>query len=234
MNKSKLLFAILFLSSFSAGAQFLYALGAAAGVSYGKENWSNEQWAAQEKYLPGLNGAVIAEFFQDPNFQWRSELMYNQLGTKEVVVTNNYVNRTNYISFNNYLKVNYPLFSFIPYILIGPRIEYLFSRSASVFPDAIGGMYSFHISAAAGVGVEKICFGHVKPFIEFFYNRDVMPSFTGNVASNSPVPPLQGTTLSEVINSHDYELRIGLKYVFDGKSQCPKVINPAGNPEGAQ
>ena len=234
MKKSRLIFAIVLFSSFSASAQFLYSLGVAAGISYGKENWSNEQWATQEHYLLGFNGSVIAVFFSDDNFQWQSEFMYNQLGTKEEVVTNNFTNQTNYISFNNYLKINYPLFNFIPYFLIGPRVEYLFSRSVGVFPDAIGGMYSFHVSGAAGVGVSKICFSHFKPFAEFFYNRDIMPSFSGNVASNDPYLPLYKTNISEVINSHDYELRIGVKYVFDGKSKCPHVDNSAGNPAGAQ
>jgi len=225
MHKSRLLLAILFLTGFSVRAQFFYAIGAAAGISYGKEGWSHEQWETQEKYLLGFNGALLAEFFSDPNFQWRSEIMYNQLGTKELVNANGYTNRTNFISFNNYLKVNYPLFDFIPYILIGPRVDYLFSRGAAVFPDAIGGMYSFHVSAAAGIGAEKICFGRWKPFIELFYHRDIMPSFIGSVASIDPNLSLKGTSLSEIINGHNFELRIGVKYVFDRKPECPHVDN---------
>jgi hypothetical protein len=61
-----------------------------------------------------------------------------------------------------------------------------------------------------------------------------MPSFFGNVASNDPYPPLYKTSISEIINNRDYELRIGVKYVFEGKDKCPRVINPAGNPVGAQ
>jgi hypothetical protein len=234
MRKSKLLFVILFFTSFSAGAQFFYAFGTAVGISYGKESWDHEQLETQEKWLLGFNGALLAEFFSDPNFQWRSELMYNQLGTIEAVNGNNHTNWTNFISFNNYLKVNYPLFDFIPYVLIGPRVDYLFSRGATVFPDAIEGMYSFHISAAVGIGAEKICFSRWKPFIEFFYHRDIMPSFIGKVASIDPNPPLSGTTLSEIINGHNFELRIGVKYVFDRRPQCPHVDNSAGNPVGAQ
>jgi hypothetical protein len=235
MKKSRLLAVVLLLASFSAGAQFLSAIGIAGGISYGKETWSNEQWSTQEKYLLGFNGAVLAEFFTNINFQWRSEIMYNQLGTKEEVATNEYTNQTNYLSFNNYLKYNYPLFNFIPYFLIGPRVEYLFSRGAAVFPDAIGGMYSFHVSGAAGIGISKICYGHFKPFAELFYNRDIMPSFDGKVASIDPYSPLKGTEIPEVIHNHDYELRIGVKYVFSrNKGECPHVDNSAGNPVGAQ
>lgn len=61
-----------------------------------------------------------------------------------------------------------------------------------------------------------------------------MPSFSGHVLSNDPYPPLAGTTLPENINSHDFELRIGIKYVFKGRNECPHVDNSAGNPPGAQ
>ncbi len=228
MKKSKLIAVLFLLSSFSAGAQFVSALGAAAGVSYSKEGWNPEQWATQEQYLLRYNGAVLAEFFTDPVYRWRAEIMYNALGTKEVVISNKYVNATNYISLNNYLKYQREFFKFIPYILIGPRVEYLFSRNASVFPDAIAGMSSIHISAAAGAGVELVSFSRLKPFIEVFYNRDLMPSLSGTIASNSPYD--NGAPVSEVITNHDFELRIGFKYVLRARNKCPRVINPAGNP----
>lgn len=155
MKKKIVLFYLLFFSMFCANAQFLYSLGIAGGISYGKEKWNHEQWSTNENSILGLNGAVLAEFFSDRNFQWRSEFMYNQLGTREAVQGVSYINQTNYISFNNYLKCSYPLFNFIPYVLIGPRVEYLLTRGAAVFPDVISGMYSFHVSGAVGIGVEK-------------------------------------------------------------------------------
>jgi len=221
MKKSRVIVAVLLLSSFSAGAQFLYALGIAPGLSYGKEVWSKEQFGAKEKYLFGLNGSLLAEFFPNPVFKWRSEIMYNQLGTTELFDANTYINNTNYISFNNYLKIQHEFFRFMPYILIGPRVEYLFSRNASIFPQAINNMYKLHLSAAIGAGVELISYSRFKLFTEVFYNRDVMPSFSGNVNG-----------IPTVIIQHDYEWRIGLKYVFKPRDKCPRVINPAGNPPG--
>lgn len=224
MKKSIIIAAIVLLGVFSVNAQFLYSLGLSLGASYGKEHWSNEQPGTQEKYIPGLNVAAFAEFFKGPYVQWRSEFLYNQLGTKEVVMGNSYTNHTNYVSFDNYLKINVPQYNFVPYFLIGPRIEYLVTRDAAVFTDVIDRMPSVHISAAAGIGVSKICFTHVKPFIEFFYNRDITPSFNGHsLYSGFP----------ETIYSYNFELRIGLKYVFKAKEKCPHVDNSAGNPEGA-
>jgi len=226
MKKSVLIVAILLLCRFIAGAQFFNAIGIAAGISYNKEGWTAEEYATQEHYLFGLNGAVLAEFVDNRTYKWRSEIMYNQLGTKEYVGEGKYINHMNYFSFNNYLKIQHEFFDFTPYFLIGPRIAYLFSRSAEVFPDVIGGMYSFHVSGAVGVGVEKVCYSRFKPFIEFFYNHDLMPSFVGNISSLGPNPPLGGVVTT--IMQHDFELRIGVKYHLMPTSKCPAVINPAG------
>jgi hypothetical protein len=233
MKKLAVLFAVMCLGGFSASAQFLYSIGAAAGQSFSQEYWSMEQWETKEKYLQGLNAAVFAEFFNNPNFKWRSELMYNQLGTKEYVNTIQYVNKTNYISFNNYLKCSLPQFSWTPYFLIGPRLEDLAGRNAGIFPDAIAGMSTFRLAGAVGIGIEQINFSHIKPFVEVFYSRDIIPSLDGHTLSNYPnVSP--GTTVKEIINNQDVEWRIGLKYVFTEKTKCPPVYNPAGNPPGAQ
>lgn len=228
MKKSRLLFAILSFCSFTAGAQFFNAIGIAAGVSYNKEGWSEEQWASQEQYLLRYNGAVLAEFFDDPVYKWRSEVMYNMLDVKELVSENKFVNQTNYISFNNYLKYQHEFYRWIPYVLIGPRIAYLMTRSAGVFGDVIGGMYTIHVSAAVGIGIEKVCYSRFKPFAEFFYNRDIMPSFIGNTGSIAPISsPLYHTVLNEIIVQRDYELRIGVKYHIKGKPKCPTVDNKA-------
>ncbi|HTB32497.1 MAG TPA: hypothetical protein VK808_10750 [Bacteroidia bacterium] len=235
MKKIKFVVAIIFLFSVAARAQFFNAIGLAAGISYGKEGWSQDQWATQEQYLLKFNAAVLAEFFEDPVYKWRSEIMYNQLGTKELVNEGKFVNGTTYISFNNYLKYQHEFFKFIPYLLIGPRVAYLFQRSPQIFGDVIGGMYTIHVSAAAGIGAELVSYSRFKPFIEFFYNHDIMPSFIGNTGSIAPLGnPLYHTVLSETIMAHDYELRIGIKYHIKGQSKCPAVINPAGNPAGAE
>jgi len=233
MKRSVITILVIWLSMISAHAQFFNAIGIAAGQSFSKEQWSAEQWQTQEKYLEGLNIAVFADFFDNPNFQWRTELMYNRLGTKEYVQTIQYVNKTDYFSFNNYFKCNLPLFSWIPYLLIGPRLEDLNDRSAGIFPDAIAGMKSFHISAAVGIGIEKVSFSRIKPFLEVFYNRDITPSFNGQVLSNSPNDPM-GTMIAEKIVTQDIEWRVGLRCSLEKKTKCPHVDNSAGNPPGAK
>ena len=234
MKKRIVLIIVSWLSIASAHAQFFNAIGIAAGQSFSKEQWSTEQWQTQEKYLEGLNIAVFADFFDNPNFQWRTELMYNRLGTKEYVQTVQYVNKTDYFSFNNYFKCSLPLFSWTPYLLIGPRLEYLNDRSAGIFPDVIAGATGIDLSAAVGLGIEKVSFSRVKPFVEVFYNRDIIPlTFNGHALSNSPTEPA-GTTTPEKITTIDLEWRIGLICSLERKTKCPHVDNSAGNPPGAK
>ncbi len=226
MKKINLIVAIFLFCSFTAGAQFFYSLGIAAGINYGKEGWSSERYSAQEQSILKYHGAVLAEFFSNPKYKWRSEIMYNALGTKELYLTNKYINSTNFISFNNYLMIRHEYFKWIPYVLIGPRVAYLMSRGG-VFGDVIGGEYLIHVSGAVGIGIEPVWYSHFKIFMEVFYNHDIMPSFIGNIDSYTPPP--YNYTLSETVMKHDFELRIGLKYVFDAKSKCPHVDNPMGN-----
>ncbi len=225
MKKIKIIVVLFSFCSFSAGAQFLYSLGVGVGINYGKENWNEERYAAQEHNVMKYHAAVLAEFFSDPVYKWRSELMYNQLGTTEYYYTNKYVNSTNFISFNNYLMYRHEFFRWIPYLLIGPRVEYMMSRGGE-FSDVIPREYLIHVSGAVGVGIQPVWYSHFKVFLELFYNHDIMPSFIGSISSLNPnfIPSPQ---ISETIMKHDYELRIGIKYVFNAKSKCPAVDNKA-------
>ncbi|MGP8215287.1 MAG: hypothetical protein ACLQQ4_06970 [Bacteroidia bacterium] len=229
-----LLSLVLFSAVFSASAQdmregkkkkILSALGIAGGITYGKDKWNPEGPLAQEKYLLAFNGAILAEFFHHPRYRWRTELEYNMMGTTEILNSpsgEKVVNRTNYLSFNNYLKISFAQTKFVPYILVGPRLEYLLSRQAAVYQPEISQFNLLHVTGSVGVGAEAMWKNPLRPFIEVLYNHDIMPSYSSYYADG---------LLPTNIVYRAYELRIGLKYFFDGqtKDACPKVINPAGN-----
>ncbi|HXP51524.1 MAG TPA: hypothetical protein VN922_16325 [Bacteroidia bacterium] len=203
----------------------LSAIGVAGGITYGKQIWDPEGPLATEKYRLRVNGAVLAEFFHHPIYRWRTELEYNLMGTTEHLdapANTNVVNKTNYISFNNYLKVNFKETGFIPYFLIGPRLEYLLIKKPEVYAPVIQHFSALHVTGAIGIGAEAVWDKPIRPFIEAFYNHDIMPSYSSYYAD--------GLTPTNIVY-HAYELRIGLKYFFEGtkKDVCPKVINPAGN-----
>jgi len=96
----------------------------------------------------------------------------------------------------------------MPYILIGPRLEYELSQ-ATTSPAISGSFRKIHVTASVGAGVEFINYGNIKFFTEAHFNPDVMRSYKRENLS---------------IRTTAYEIRVGLKYVFgDKKYACPPV-----------
>lgn len=204
MLKNIIVILLIFHCNFSK-AQIISGFGASGGISYAREKWSFTNPTSNEKknFLLGFNGNVFLEFFQHDYIRYVTELQFNQKGTIEKIPSGDVKDRLNYLSFNNYLKIRHELFSFIPYLLIGPRIEYLVSSNPQVDFNKL------HVSLAAGAGMEFISFSNLKFFIEAFYNPDVSKAYKkDNLA----------------INNTSLELRIGLKYAFKkGRVTCPPV-----------
>jgi len=236
MRKTILYFS-LFIFTFSLNsvkAQLVDAVGVAGGITYGTHEWNPSEFNTQERNLLGFNVAGLVEFFHNPYYRWRVEASYDQMGSKELVFQM-FTNRTTYITLNNYLKIQYRLSFLMPYILIGPRIEYLLINSPQVYGDVIGTFPKFWFTVAGGVGVELITKSLFRPFIEGFYNRDILRSGHGNVALPLYDPSTKITTTyiePTTVFYHGFEARIGIRYVLDIKQappKCPKVINPMGN-----
>jgi hypothetical protein len=228
MKRLRLVFLLLSLTTLSAKAQILDAVGIAGGITYGEHDWNPEYFNTQEKFLLGFNVAGLVEFFHNPHFRWRVELEYNQMGSKELQFQL-YTNRTNYITLNNYLKIQYRLVWIMPYMLIGPRVEYLLVNSPQVLGSMIGAFPKVSVTGAVGVGFEFINDGLFRPFVEAFYNHDILPSYHGTYQVTGP--PLSDFSKG-TIYYFGYELRVGVRYVFDNKTKkakCPTVINPAGS-----
>ncbi|HSH67096.1 MAG TPA: hypothetical protein VLB84_15205 [Bacteroidia bacterium] len=196
------------LSFFSGRAQFLNSIGITAGASYSTQKflYRDPDELIKKKYKWGFNGSVFAEFFSHDYVRWVSEFQYNQKGSKDKQVDTTYRNRLEYISWNNYLKVRYELFSIIPYILIGPRLEYNLKERMQT-PGLNGTFLKLHVSPAVGAGIEFVSYGQIKFFVESFYNPDF---------------PLQDAYIRPElhIRNINFELRVGLKYEFISKESC--------------
>lgn len=200
---------VLFISSFLAGkAQFLNSIGVTGGASYSTQKffYRDPDEILKKKYKWGFNGSVFAEFFSHDYVRWVSEIQYNQKGSKDKQADTTYRNRLQYISWNNYLKVRYELFSIIPYVLIGPRLEYNLTQRMQT-PGLQGTFLKLHVSPAVGAGIEFISYGQIKFFVEAFYNPDF---------------PLQDAYIRPElhIRNINYELRVGLKYEFLSRETC--------------
>lgn len=204
--KKIILIVVITLAALQSEAQFLNSIGITAGGSLGNQKFyfSNPDALSRKKYILGLNGSIFAEFFSGNYVRWVSEFQYNEKGSRDKQPENTYRNKLQYICWNNYLKIRYEMYSIIPYVLVGPRLEYdLFQKTTS--PAITGSFSRIHVSAAAGAGVELVTYSNFKPFIEAFYNPDVI------------LPAYNQSNLA--IWNKNFELRIGLKYEFVGRTE---------------
>ena len=202
----KIFFSIIIISiAFQSKAQFLNSIGITVGGGIGNQKFFflDPLAISKKKYILGINGSIFAEFFSDDYVRWVSEIQYDEKGSVDKQPEKNYSNKLRYICWNNYLKLRYEMFNIIPYILIGPRLEYPISQGTTS-PPITGKFLPLHISGAFGGGVEFVSYGNVKFFVEAFYNPDLMPAYKkGNLA----------------VTNKNIELRVGLKYQFEGKKE---------------
>jgi hypothetical protein len=195
------LIVVMLLGGIAAHAQFFQGWGLMAGGTLGRQYWNEFGNVTKHKYLLRYNGEIFGEFGNHPTFRWVTELQYNVKGTKRVLPDSPAEKLTSdYAAWNNYLMIRREFFSFIPYIKIGPRAEYVFNSDM--------GFDKFHITGSAGAGVEFIAYGPVRFLTEFHWVPDLTESFN---------------TEDFKIKQHAWELRVGLKFSLGGKESCPKV-----------
>jgi len=194
------LIAFIVLFGLQVDAQFINSIGITAGVSYGNQKFKFADPASlsRKKYFFGYNASVFLECFSHDYARWVTEIQYDQKGSIDKQPDKNYPNKLQNICWNNYLKLRYEMYSIIPYVLIGPRLEYNLIQSTSS-PVITGKFLPLHVSAAAGAGLEFVSYTNFKFLVEAFYNPDVMPAYK---------------TSDLKINNKNFELRVGLKYEF--------------------
>ena len=211
-NLKKLLAIFIFISSISElSAQFFQGLGIMGGLSYYREKWwiTNNDGSVskiKQKYILRFNGCIFAEFIKHNNFHWRTELEYNQKGCIEKTPQGKFKNKVDYVCWNNYLKIYEDEFEGTPYLLIGPRVEYLI-RQSTQSPLITSHFKPLHFSWSVGMGWEFVTYGSVKPIVEIHYNPDINKAYK---------------TSDLAIINRPWELRVGIKIVFN-KTSCPPV-----------
>ena len=200
MHKKLILFSIAILSIVQTKAQFVNSMGITAGVSAGNQKFLFTEPLAisRKKYIVGFNASIFGEFFSHDYARWVTEIQYDQKGSIDKQPEGNYGNSLQYLSWNNYLKLRYEMYSIIPYIMVGPKLEYRLTQATSS-PPVTGSFLPLHISGAFGGGVEFISYSRFKFLVEAFYNPDMMPAYV--------TPDLH-------IKNKNIQLRVGVKYQF--------------------
>jgi hypothetical protein len=187
-------------------AQFVNSIGVTVGVGAGNQKFyfHDPVSISRKKYIVGFNASVFGEFFSHDNLRWVTEIQYDQKGSIDKQPEGNYGNSLQYLSWNNYLKIRYEMYSIIPYIMVGPKLEYRLSQAESS-PAAQGPFLPLHVSGAFGGGLEFVSYSNFKFLVEAFYNPDLMPAYI-----SSPVH----------VKNKNIELRVGVKYEFGRRESC--------------
>lgn len=202
----KIILYIFFISfAFQSKSQTLNSIGITGGVSYGNQRFYfyDPVAIARKKHFLGYNASIFGEFFNDDYFRWVTEIQYDQKGSIDKQPTVSYSNKLHYLCWNNYLKLRYEMYSIIPYVLVGPRLEYKLIQATSS-PVITNKFLPFHLSGAFGGGIEFVSFSNFKFLVEGFFNPDPMPAYIQ--------PDLH-------VKNKNFELRIGLKYQFEGRKE---------------
>ncbi|MFH1005442.1 MAG: outer membrane beta-barrel protein [Bacteroidota bacterium] len=198
-----------------ASAQFFRGIGITGGVTLAKEKWfffmpDSSISTQKKKNVFGLNGSLRLEFIDNDYMRWVTEFQINQKGCKDKTDSITFKNRINYLCWNNFLKFQYEIFDGFPYILFGPRVEYLLTQNINS-PAITNSFNKFNFSWSVGVGWEHIVYNYFKPIIEIHYN----PDFNFIYAYE--------TDMLKIYNCA-WEIRIGLIYRPGRYKSCPAVL----------
>lgn len=161
----------------------------------------------KSKIKPGFGVGIILEMLPYEQFRWRTEIEYLKKGAIDYAIGGDGskvygANKLDYIQWNNFLIWRYELFSFVPYLLAGPRLEYAIVNAPSIQPQIIGSISPIHLAWSAGAGAELVTYGNFKPFIEYHFHPDLMKLYNRN-----------GLRVSNLT----HELRLGVIYRFEGR-----------------
>jgi hypothetical protein len=196
---------VLLLIVLQSNAQFFNSIGVTLGATAANQKFKFQEplSISRKSYVFGMNASIFLEMLSHDYVRWVTEIQYNQKGSIDKQPEGNYGNRLQYLSWNNYLKFRYEMYAIIPYIMVGPRLDYTLSQATSS-PSTTGSYLPLHLSGAVGAGLEFVSFTNFKFFVEGFYVPDLMPAY---------VAPLVR------VNNKDFELRVGLKYEFAGRKE---------------
>ena len=136
------------------------------------------------------SGGVFAEFLPYNHIRWQTEFEYCTKGAKEKLLTKPWpiergdVTKNIYrnIEWNNFLKVFFNEgYRGTPYLMIGARLDYNFSRNLSAYIPVADLVPKIKISPDAAIGYEFTSYGKWHFFTEVHYNPDILKKKLDNV-----------------------------------------------------
>ena len=137
----------------------------------------------------GFNIAAYAEWFDVPFLSLVTQIEYAQRGTgQDFVVTNQdpvplgvetVYSRLDYLSIPILGKLRFQSENFVPYVVAGPRVDYLLGYQSDEFHSALyDGFQKATIGGSVGIGLQMDTMLPVGISAEVRYNFDLVDSYS--------------------------------------------------------
>lgn len=204
----KVILLLIFLLPLAAEAQFLNAFGIMVGAteSTHRYRFTNTEFD-NNKYITGANASVFWELFDKDKVRWQTEFQYNLKGSIDRY-DETLKNRLHYACWNNYIKIRSMRLAGTPFVIAGPRMEYLIAQNTPSLDMVDANFEKFHVSGVLGLGWEFEVFKGPKPQVELLFNPDMfMFAYDGG---------------DYKMKNFVLELRVGAK-LFWHRDKCPRT-----------
>jgi hypothetical protein len=204
----KLIFLIILASNF-AQTQFIKGYGFKVGAVSATQTWNyNIDIHRDMENRWGIDAGVYVEFLDLPYISILGELHYIQKGYTEKLPeatptypegTGRYITfkpRVDYFSIPLLTKVRYDMGTVSPYILAGPRFDFLIGNNPQYVGSIFDKFNKNDMGISAGVGIEIPTSAIQAVLLEFKYSPTLSKSYSSNMLT---------------IKNQSFELLFGIK-----------------------
>ncbi len=178
----------LLLVHFELSAQLRPTFGVKFGVTYAGEQFEGSWVFASKQRIPGFAVAAFAEWFNTTRFSLISQIELTQRGTivdifstqgdggGRRVALHDVHNHLHYLSVSILPKLSFSENRFVPYLLVGPRLDYLLWHSSDYqFFDGMDAEFKNPIvGGSAGIGWISGSLLPITLVAEIRYNFDIL------------------------------------------------------------
>jgi len=236
--KIKLVILLIVISSSLSYSQILNSIGFKSGVSLSNHNWNDTFWDPYFNFtpIPSFYGVISAEFVNKEHWNIMTDLGIYQSGSKVDFnpysfsyypleeIPGNFKFTFGFITFSPVIKLKTQINRFTPYVLIGPRVDYYYTKlnknEMNLYFDDITHKPIWGFNAGEGICYTIKRFSIIMEY-KFLY------SFT-NLIDRPAAYHLQSIT-TDILKTTTHVISIGLKYHFNKKetsvTPTPEQLN---------
>ncbi len=215
-----ILFVLFFMCGGFLQAQAIKSIAVKSGIIWATQKWDYKDIDLDysSEYRTGFHIGVSAEFLQHKYFSILTELGYTQKGYKiELPIVNpgqpegnlgtmvlKY--RFSYVYLSPMFKIRKEFGGFVPYVFIGPRLDYQLDYPSDLFHEGSAGQFNdFIFGMTYGLGLEYM-FGSFGVGLIFQHQYDFTLVYHQE--------PAEGNNTGLDINNNAFVLDLGMKFYF--------------------